>query len=77
MMNTELTQFLGRDVYKRSIGQADVNHLNGSCHRNFTFKGIGEVQVKVPRDRKGDFKTQVILRSKQFEEEISRETGNQ
>lgn len=73
MMNAELTQFLGRDVYKRSIDQAEVNHRNGSYPRDFTLKGIGEVQVKVPRDRKGDFKTQVIPRSKQYEEEISRD----
>jgi putative transposase len=75
MMNTELTHFLGRDVYKRSIGQAEVNHRNGSYHRDFTLKGIGEVQVKVPRDRKGDFKTRVIPRSKQYEEEISRDVS--
>ena len=74
MMNTELTQFLGRDVYKRSVDQTEVNHRNGSYHRDFTLKGIGEVKVKVHRDRKGDFKTQVIPRSKQFEE-ISRDVS--
>ncbi len=31
------------------------------------MKGIGEVGVKVPRDRKGEFKTQVLPRSKQYE----------
>ncbi|MCX5880249.1 MAG: IS256 family transposase [Deltaproteobacteria bacterium] len=75
MMKTELTHFLGRDIYKRNIVQKEVNHRNGSYHRDFTLKGIGEVQVKVPRDRKGDFKTQVIPRSKQFEEEISRDVS--
>ena len=33
-----------------------------SYGRDFTLKGIGEVQVKVPRDPKGEFKTQVIPR---------------
>ena len=75
MMNQELTHFLGRDLYKRGIGQTDVNYRNGSYHRDFTLKGIGEVQVKIPRDRKGDFKTQVIPRSKQYEEEISRDVS--
>jgi len=71
MMNAELTHFLGREPYKR--GQGDVDHRNGSYDRDFTLKGIGEVQVKVPRDRKGEFKTQVMPRSKQYEEEISRD----
>jgi len=71
MMNAQLTHFLGREPYKR--GQGEVDHRNGSYDRDFTLKGIGEVQVKVPRDRKGDFKTQVMPRSKQYEEEISRD----
>jgi len=71
MMNAELTHFLGRDPYARS--QGDVNHRNGSYDRAFTLKNIGEVEVKVPRDRKGEFTTQVIPRSKQYEEEIGRD----
>jgi putative transposase len=71
MMNAELTNFLGRGFYEH--GEDGVNHRNGSYDRNFALKGIGEVQVKVPRDRQGDFSTQVIPRSKQYEEEISRD----
>jgi len=71
MMNAELTHFLGREPYARS--QGDVNHRNGSYGRAFTLKDIGEVEVKVPRDRKGEFTTRVIPRSKQYEEEISRD----
>jgi putative transposase len=68
MMGMELTHFLGREPYERS--QGEVNHRNGSYARNFTLKGIGEVQVEVPRDRKGDFKTQIIPRSKQYEDAL-------
>ena len=71
MMKAELTNFLGRDRYVRGTGES--NHRNGSYDRNFTLKGVGEVQVNVPRDRNGDFQTQVIPRSKQYEEEISRD----
>jgi putative transposase len=71
LMNAELTHFLGREVYER--GKGEVNHRNGSYDRNFTLKDIGEVQVRIPRDREGDFKTTVIPRSKQYEEEISRD----
>jgi putative transposase len=68
MMEMELTYFLGRERYERA--QGDVNHRNGSYGRNFTLKGIGELQVEIPRDRKGSFKTQVIPRSKRYENEI-------
>ena len=68
LMDMELTHFLGREWYEH--GQGDVNHRNGSYGRNFTLKGIGEVQVEVPRDRKSEFKTQVIPRSKRYEDEL-------
>jgi len=68
LMGVELTHFLGREPYERTDGE--VNHRNGSYARNFTLKGIGEVQVAVPRDRKGDFTTQIIPRSKQYEDAL-------
>jgi len=68
LMKVELTRFLGRESYERV--ESDVDHRNGSYARHFTLKGIGEVGVKVPRDRDGDFKTQVIPRSKQYESEL-------
>ena len=71
MMNAELTHYLGREPYVRVSGTA--NHRNGSYGRGFTLKGVGEVHVDVPRDRKGEFKTTVIPRSKQYEEEVARD----
>jgi putative transposase len=68
LMDVERTQFLGRERYEH--GQGDVNDRNGSYPRNFTLKGIGEVQVEVPRDRNGEFETQVIPRSKRYENEL-------
>ncbi|MFH1629378.1 MAG: IS256 family transposase [Pseudomonadota bacterium] len=68
LMDMELTRFLGRERYEHR--QEDIDHRNGSYGRNFTLKGIGEVQVEVPRDRKGEFKTQVIPRSKRYEREL-------
>ena len=73
MMDAELTKFIGREVYVRVAG--NEKQRNGSYHRSFTLKNIGEVQVKVPRDRKGEFKTAVIPRSKQYEDEIGRDLG--
>jgi putative transposase len=68
MMQVELTQFLGREPYERT--DAASNHRNGAYHRQFTLKGIGSVDVQVPRDRKGDFQTQVIPRSKRYEDQL-------
>ncbi len=71
MMNAELTHYLGREPYVRVIGNA--NHRNGSYGRGFALKGVGEVRVDIPRDRNGEFKTSIIPRSKQYEEEIARD----
>ena len=71
LIKTELTHFLGREPYERGAGSS--NHRNGSYKRHFALKGIGNVEVQVPRDRKGEFETKVIPRSKQYEEEIGRD----
>lgn len=68
LMDTELTGFLGRGRYQRIEG--NDNHRNGSYPRAFTLKGIGEVTTRIPRDRKGEFATRVIPRSKQYEDVI-------
>jgi len=68
LMDTELTGFLGRGRYERVAGES--NHRNGSYGRKYTLKGIGEVDVTVPRDRKGEFITRVIPRSKQYEDAL-------
>lgn len=66
MMDVELTSFLGRKRYERT--KEGSNHRNGSYKRAYTLKGIGEVNVRVPRDRKGEYSTKVIPRSKQYED---------
>jgi putative transposase len=68
LMDTELTGFLGRKRYERIEGRC--NHRNGSYARKYTLKGIGKVAVRVPRDRKGDFETRVIPRSRQYEDRL-------
>jgi len=68
IMRLELTRFLGRQPYERA--EEESNHRNGSYPRNFALKGIGEVPVQVPRDRKGEYQTQVIPKSKQYEDEL-------
>jgi len=68
LMESELTFILGRERYERSKGA--VNYRNGAYHRRFTLKGIGQVTVRVPRDRNGEFRSSVLPRSKQYEDAI-------
>ena len=70
LMKAELTHFLGRGEYERT-GQGETNHRNGSYPRDFCIKGIGEVEVNVPRDRKGEYRTQVLPRGKRYEDRIT------
>ena len=68
IMRLELTKFLGRQPYERADEEA--NHRNGLYPRRFVLKGIGEVPVQVPRDRRGEYQTRVIPKSKQYEDEL-------
>jgi putative transposase len=68
IMRLELTKYLGRQPYERA--EEEPNHRNGSYTRSFALKGIGEIPVQIPRDRKGEYQTQVIPRSKQYENEL-------
>ena len=68
LMDIERTQVLGREKYQRTEGSSD--HRNGSYERTFCMKGIGEITVKVPRDRDGKYQTQVLPRGKQYEDRI-------
>jgi putative transposase len=71
MMSVELTEHLGREPYERK--EENPNYRNGSYGRHFTMKGIGEISVKVPRDRKGEYRTRVIPRSQRYEDEIGKD----
>ena len=68
LMKVELSQLLGREPYERVDGA--TNHRNGTYSRRFTMKGIGEVAMRVPRDRNGEYTTRIIPRSKQYEDEL-------
>ena len=69
LMKAELSEHLGREPYERSGNHA--NHRNGFYQRKITLKGIGEVEPQVPRDRQGTYQTQVLPRSKRYEQAIA------
>ncbi len=71
VMKAELSHFLGREPYERKGDHS--NYRNGSYERRFTIKSIGEVSVKVPRDRLGEYHTQVLPRCQQYEKEIGKD----
>lgn len=48
LMDLEPTHFLGRERYERVEGE--TNHRNGSYARGFTLKGLGKIDVEVPRE---------------------------
>jgi putative transposase len=68
LMGGELTEFLGREPYERL--EATANHRNGFYERRLTLKGIGEVRLKVPRDRLGLFQTQVVEKGQRYEKAL-------
>ncbi|MCP4651468.1 MAG: IS256 family transposase [PVC group bacterium] len=68
LMEAELTIYLGRERYKRQ--EERKGYRNGGYKRDFTLKGIGEITVKVPRDREGNFKTKVLPKCRQYEDTI-------
>jgi transposase-like protein len=54
-MDCEFELFLGRENYERLSGvEISEKHLrNGHYQRTFAVKGLGKLNVKVPRDRQG------------------------
>ncbi len=71
LVEGELTIQPGWEDYERL--ERGSNHRNGSCPRPFTLKGIGEVEVKVPRDRQSTFKTAVLPRGRQYENAVAQD----
>lgn len=53
LLSHEMEIFLGSDE------QSD-NKLNGYYARKYAVKGLGSIQLKVPRDRKGAFQSKII-----------------
>lgn len=62
LMNMELSVFLGRDRYERktTVSTTSRNYRNGFYQRTFAVKNLGELSIKVPRDRFGEFTTNIL-----------------
>ncbi len=71
LMESELSFQLNRGRYERCIDE--VNHRNEYYPRRFTVKGVGNLDVKVPRDRNGTFSTSILPRRRQFEDAVAQD----
>jgi putative transposase len=77
LMACEFELFLGRDKYERISGvQISDRHLrNGHYQRTFAVKGLGRLNVKVPRDRQGKYQTKVLDPYKRNEASIEEDVA--
>ncbi len=58
LMRAELALHLGREPYERRA--PSKNHRNGYRSRRVTVKGLGTLELRVPRDREGAFRSGVV-----------------
>lgn len=56
LLEAERDEFLGRGRYAPLSGK-DGNYRNGYRPRSINFFGLGQIELKVPRDRKGEFES--------------------
>lgn len=66
VMDAEITLFLGQDVEAQ-------NKRNGYVTRTFVFKGLGAIEVRVPRDRAGRFESKVVPTGKRYDEALEKD----
>ena len=53
LLEVERDEFLGRSRYE-PLGDKDDNYRNGYRARRINFFGLGEMELRVPRDGKGN-----------------------
>jgi transposase-like protein len=72
LMECEFQLFLGREKYERISGVrlSERSLRNGHYKRTFAIKGLGRINVSVPRDRQGKYHTGVLEPYKRNENSI-------
>lgn len=60
LLHTEMSVFLGK------ADQSD-NKRNGYREREYALKGVGSIRIRMPRDRKGKFKSNIIKPNEQMD----------
>lgn len=59
VLQCELEEQLGYEKHERRADAAPTNYRNGSTKRKLKTQ-IGEIEIEVPRDRKGEYEPQII-----------------
>jgi putative transposase len=63
LLKAGLTAFLERNPYERHVPtEGEKNYRNGRYRRRYATKAIGEIEIQVPRDRNGEFRSQLIAK---------------
>jgi putative transposase len=57
LLEAERDEFLGRGRHQ-PLDEDHNNYRNGYRPRKINFFGLGEVELRIPRDRKGEFESQ-------------------
>ena len=72
LLKEELNIFLGRGHYERSK-EVSPNYRNGSSSKRYTVKDIGELNIKVPRDRKGEYNSRLISKYNRYDKALEQD----
>ena len=71
LLAAELSLHLGREPYERK-GESR-NHRNGYRSRKLTLKGLGRLELRIPRDRDGSFRTGLVPERVQYDPRIEQD----
>jgi putative transposase len=71
LLQAELSIELGREPYERASGGS--NHRNGYRPRRFTLKGLGTLELRIPRDREGQYQTELVPERIQYDPAIEQD----
>ena len=71
LLQAELSLELGREPYERRSEAR--NHRNGYRPRRLTLKGLGTLELRIPRDRKGVFRTGLVPERVQYDPRIEQD----
>lgn len=73
LLKVELSNELKRGRYERVNNDPQKNYRNGSYMRRYTARSIGELNISVPRDRKGLFKSKLLKKYDRYEKSIEKD----
>lgn len=66
VLDAEIELFLGQEAEAQ-------NKRNGYTTRTFVLKGVGALQLRVPRDRAGRYESKVVPASRRYDEAIEKD----